>query len=433
MNERRDDELRLSRRRFLARGGTLGALASVGGFSMLAAACGDDDDSGTASGTTSPATDSTTGGSSASGEPIRIGILLPTEGPYAPIGGMQTKGIELALGGEIAGRPVEFVSIEEPIFSPQDTIQRIQGAVSGDKIHALLGIVSGASALAARDTVHDAKLPLVVTNAVTRAITGSRKSPYLFRASTTGYQAGINFAPWLYENMGKTMVTAAPDYASGHELVDYPKRFFEKAGGKVEKQWWPALGSSDYGAVLTEMGSADADLAYCFFAGAEAVRFVTQFDEFELHDKLKLTGLTLVDDLTLEAQQESAEGIVLLGGWHRRLENPENVQFMEDFETEFGELPNSYAATGYTGGIALRTAIEELGGDIENVDALVAALEEVSFTTPSGSSFTFDPETHNAISDQTVQRVERLDSGDLGFVEIDKLGEAVDPGDDVEP
>lgn len=431
MNERRDDESRLSRRQFLSRGGALGALASVGGFSMLAA-CGDDD-SGSAGGSSSSTTGSTEGGAPASGEPIRIGILLPTEGPYAPIGGMQTKGIELALGGEIAGRPVEFVSIEEPIFSPQDTIQRIQGAVSGDKIHALLGIVSGASALAARDTVHDSKLPLVVTNAVTRAITGSRKSPYLFRASTTGYQAGINFAPWLYDNVGKSMVTAAPDYASGHELVDYPKRFFEKAGGKVEMQWWPALGSSDYGAVLTEMAAADADLAYCFFAGAEAVRFVTQFDEYELHDKLKLTGLTLVDDLTLEAQQDTAEGIVLLGGWHRLLENPENVQFMEDFEAEFGELPNSYASTGFTGATALRMAIEEIGGEVEDVDALVAALENVAFTTPSGSDFAFDPKTHNAISEQTVQRVERLDSGELGFVEIDKLGEAVDPGDDVEP
>ena len=405
-----------------------GALAATGGLGLLAA-CGDDDDSG---GSTA-ASSSTTAGKPANGDPIRIGVLLPTEGPYAPVGDMQTKGIKLALGDNVAGRPVEIVSIEEPIFSPQDTIQRIRGAISGDKIQALIGIVSGASALAARDAVHDAKLPLVVTNAVTRAITGSRKSPYIFRASTTGYQAGINFAPWLYENVGKTMVTAAPDYASGHELVDYPARFFEKAGGSVERQWWPPLGSNDYGAVLTEMGSADADFAYCFFAGAEAVRFVTQFDEYELKDKLQLTGLTLVDDLTLEAQQEAAEGVVLLGGWHRGLENKENVDFMEAFESAYGELPNSYASAGYTGGSALRMAIEELGGEIEDVDGLTAALEGISFTTASGAKFAFDPKTHNAVTEQTVQRVEKLDSGELGFVEIAKLGEAVDPGDDVEP
>lgn len=433
MNDRPGDRRGLSRRRFLAGSGTLGALASAGGFGLLASACGDDDtaESGATSSTTSagsPASEPT-----ASGEPIRIGVLLPTEGPYAPIGDMQTRGIKLALGEEIAGRPVELVSIEEPIFSPQDTIQRIQSAISGDKIQALLGIVSGASALAARDTVHDSRLPLVVTNAVTRAITGSRKSPYVFRASTTGYQAGVNFAPWLYDNVGKSMVTAAPDYASGHELVDYPTRFFEQAGGKVDKQWWPPLGSSDYGAIMSEMGSANADLAYCFFAGAEAVRFVTQFDEYELKDKLQLTGLTLVDDLTLEAQQDAAEGIILLGGWHRGLENPENVSFMEDFEAANGELPNSYASAGFVGATALRMAIEEIGGEIEDVDGLGAALEKVAFTTPSGTTFAFDPETHNAVTEQTVQRVERLDSGELGFVELDKLGEAVDPGDDVEP
>lgn len=415
-----------SRRRFLAGSGTVGALAALGGLSALSGCSDDDDDQDVSTG------GSTTSGAPASGEAIKVAVMLPSSGPYAPLGEMQTKGIKLALGDRVGDRPIEVMSIEEPVLSPQDAIARAKGAAD-DGAHMLIGIISGASALAIRDVVHDAKLPTLITNAVTRAVTGSRRSPYLYRASTTGYQAGVNFGPWLYENVGKTMVTAAPDYASGRELIEYPARFFTKAGGEVKGQYWPALGASDYASVLTEMGSTDADLAYCFFAGTDAVRFVTQFDEFELHDKLELTGLTLVDDLTLDAQKEAALGTVLLGGWNRRLDNKANKAFLADFDDAYGEAPNSYAVAGYTGGTVLRMAIEAVGGDVEDADGFTAAMAGVTFTTPSGSPLRFDPDTHNAISKQTVERVTELDDGSLGFERIAELGEAVDPGDDVEP
>ncbi len=416
----------LSRRRFLAGSGTVAALAALGGLGALSG-CSDDDDEDVSSGSSSSSS-----AAPARGEPVKVAVMLPSSGPYAPLGEMQTKGIKLALGDRVGDRPVEIMAIEEPVLSPQDAIARAKGAAD-DGAHMLIGIISGASALAIRDVVHDAKLPTLITNAVTRAVTGSRRSPYLYRASTTGYQAGINFGPWLYKNVGKTAVTAAPDYASGRELIEYPARFFTKAGGKVEGQYWPTLGASDYASVLTEMGSSDADLAFCFFAGTDAVRFVTQFDEFELHDKLKLTGLTLVDDLTLEAQKEAALGTILLGGWNRALTNDANKAFLADFDDAYGEAPNSYAVAGFTGGTVLRMAIEAVGGDVEDADGFAKAMAGVSFVTPSGSEIRFDPDTHNAISEQTVERVVELDDGKLGFERVAKLGEAVDPGDDVEP
>ena len=365
-----------------------------------------------------------------SDEPIRIALILPTAGPYAPLGDMQTKGIALGLGKTIAGRKVELIPIEEPVFAPQDAIQAVANASNA---HTFIGIVSGATALAVRDTIHEMGKPLLVTNAVTREITGSRKSPYIYRASTTGYQVGINFGPWLYDNVGKSMATAAPDYASGHQLVDYAARFFQESGGTIAAQYWPPLGNADFSSVLTELGSSGADFVYSFFAGADAVRYVTQYGEFGLAESMPLTGLTLVDDLTLIEQGDSAEGIIQLGGWRLDLDTPENKAFVEDFQAQYDELPNSYANTGFTGGSILRSAIESIGGDVDDADLFAKAIGEAEFIAATGRPIVFDPETNNLISFQTVDKVERRSDGTLGMVEIAELGEAIDPGDDVAP
>ena len=456
MTEEKDDQPIMSeipRRRFVGGAGKFGLFAAAGGVSAIAAACGDDDDEPASTEapaeTGAPATDApaatdgpadTTAGTEApavttpatpvSDEPIKVGILLPTSGPYASLGDHQSKGIRLALGDSVAGREIEYVDLEENLFAPQESIQLLQ---SNSDVDVFVGVIGGGTALAVRDTIHDMEKPLLVTNAVTRAITGSRKSPYIYRASTTGYQAGINLGPWMFENLGGSMDTAAPDYASGHELTDYPARFFEEAGGKVISQYFPPLGNADYAAVLTEIASTDSDFVYSFFAGADAVRWVSQYAEFGLDEAKQLIGLTLVNDLTIAEQGDAAEGVMILGGWSRQVDTPENVMFMEDFNAAYGEEATGNGSTGFNGGTVLKMAIEAVGGDVENVEAFSAAIGEVEFTTLLGRDFHFDPATHNSISFQTVEQIQRQEDGSLIPVEIAELGEAVDPGDDVDP
>jgi len=440
----------IPRRRFMGGASKLGLFVAAGGISAVAAACSSDDDesSSTTPGTDAPTTDApttdapsdttaatdapavTTPATPVSDEPIKVAIILPSTGPYAALGGMQARGIRLAMGDEIAGREIEYVDIEEPLFAPQDAIQLVQNNSDAD---VFVGVIGGNTALAIRDTIHDMEKPLLVTNAVTRAITGSRKSPYIWRASTTGYQAGVNLGPWMFENLGVSMDTAAPDYASGHELVDYPARFFEESGGEVIGQFFPPLGNADYAAVLTEMASSSSVFVYSFFAGGDAIRYVTQYAEFIGVDEKQLCGLTLVDDLTLVEQGDAAEGVMTLGGWNQAIDTPQNAEFMSAFEDAYGELPNSYANSGNNGGTILRMAIESINGDVENAELFSAAIGDVEFTNLLGTDFRFDKETHNAISFQTLDQIQRLDDGSLGFVQIAELGEAVDPGDDVAP
>jgi branched-chain amino acid transport system substrate-binding protein len=74
----------------------------------------------------------------------------------------------------------------------------------------------------------------------------------------------------------------------------------------------------------------------------------------------------------------------------------------------------------------LEEALKATKGDTKHADALIAALEAVSFTGPAGS-FTFDRTTHNGIEDVYIREV-RASGGTLVNAVVDKVSAVKDPG-----
>ena len=61
------------------------------------------------------------------------------------------------------------------------------------------------------------------------------------------------------------------------------------------KEIWPPLGTTDFSAYLTDIKSINPPVTYDFMPGADAVRFVQQYSEFGLKEKMPLTGFTMID------------------------------------------------------------------------------------------------------------------------------------------
>src|SRR5258708_14014119 len=89
----------------------------------------------------------------------------------------------------------------------------------------------------------------VVSGAGTDAITWDRY-PYLFRTSISAYQLSTPMANYVYDNLGKEVVTTASDYAGGRDVVGQFKGPYVARGGKVLKELWPPLGTTDFRAHL---------------------------------------------------------------------------------------------------------------------------------------------------------------------------------------
>jgi len=448
-----DQRKGISRRLFLQRATTIGAAAAVPG---LLAACGSGVEEGaapTATGGTTPAgtptgaattpaatasvteTATETGTESptaAAGEPLKIGLLIPTGGVYSSLGEDMRNGFQLYLDqhdGALGGRPVEVIE-EDSEANPEVGLRKAQKLLNEDRVAMVTGIVSSAVALGVRDLFHEAQVPLIISNAGANDITRAAKSPYIFRTSFSNWQSTYSLGQWAYDNVAQEgMYVIAPDYAAGAEDIAAFRESFEAAGGTVLTGGLPPFGTTqDYQPFLSEIGNAGAQAVFAFFAGGEAITFVQQYRDFGLKDTLPLIGPGfLTDEGVLEAQGDAALGLRTSLHYTPLLDNPTNSAYVEAYEAAYGEQPTVYTVQSYDAAQLIDLALGELGGDTADVDALVDAMANIGALDSPRGPFEMDPVTHNPIQNFYLREVQEVDGG-LGNAVLEDLGPFPDPG-----
>ena len=108
---------------------------------------------------------------------------------------------------------------------------------------------------------------------------------------------------------GKQGVTRwPPDYAAGEEAIAGFKKGFEEGGGKLVGEAMTPFGTTqDFQPFLAKARSAKPGAVFVFYAGAEAVSFVKQYEEFGLSESAPLYGSGfLTEGGVLTAQGEAA-------------------------------------------------------------------------------------------------------------------------------
>ena len=120
--------------------------------------------------------------------PIKVGLVIPQSGVYAPLGEDMKAAWDLWLdenGNKLGGRDVETVVVDEG-EGPDTGVPAVQKVLQQDRVDAVVGIVNSATALGAADIVNGAKKLLIVANAGANDVTGSSK--YIWRTSFTNGQ-----------------------------------------------------------------------------------------------------------------------------------------------------------------------------------------------------------------------------------------------------
>ena len=191
----------------------------------------------------------------------------------------------------IAGRKVELIK-EDDQFNPQVGLQKAKKLVESDNVDMLTGLQASNVALAVLNYAKQQKAFYIVSGAGTDAITWDRY-PYLFRTSISTYQLSTPMADYIYDHLGKEIVTTSSDYAGGRDVMAQFKGPYLKRGGKVLKEIWPPLGTQDFSPYLTDIKSINPPVTYDFMPGADAVRFIQQYSEFGLKEKMPLTDFTI--------------------------------------------------------------------------------------------------------------------------------------------
>jgi branched-chain amino acid transport system substrate-binding protein len=294
--------------------------------------------------------------------PVKVGLLVPKSGVYAPLGRDMENGFRMYLdtkGGKLGGRTVELVVADEG-GGPDSGVPAAQKLVQQDKVTAMVGVVNSAVALGVRDLVADAKVPLIVANAGANAITGEQRSDYVWRTSFTNGEVAGALGAYVAEQVGNGKVfLAAPDYAAGKEATAGFQEAFQAAGGQVAGTELTPFGTTtNFQPYLARIQRSGARAVYCFYAGAEAVAFVKQYQQFGLASKIPLYCSGFVTEGgVLEAQGDAALGIRGSLHYSDQLDNPVNQRFVADYDARHGEPPTVYAVQAYDAAAVLDQAL----------------------------------------------------------------------------
>ena len=365
--------------------------------------------------------------------PLRIGLIATYSGPYADYGRQFDAGVALYLkehGGRIAGRPVEIVRKDTAGPAPDVARRLAQELVVRDKVQILTGLDFSPNAYAVAPVATQAKIPTLVMNAASSAITTG--SPYIARLSFTVQQVTDPMARWMARNGVKEAYTVVADYASGADAEIAFGKAFAAEGGKVVGAVRTPMNNPDFSAYVQRIKDAKPQAVFFFFpSGVMPPAFLKVWKARGMDEtgiKLYATG-EATDDSYLEATGDVALGLVTSHHYSYAHPSPKNRKFVSDFVAEFGTglRPSYFAVTAYDVMAAIDLALAKTRGDAAG-DKVMAALKGLRFESPRGP-VEIDPLTRDIVQTVYIRRTERV-KGELVNVEFDRFDKVADPAKD---
>ncbi|VTU23385.1 Leucine-, isoleucine-, valine-, threonine-, and alanine-binding protein precursor [Variovorax sp. PBS-H4] len=370
------------------------------------------------------------GHASAADEPLRIGLIATYSGPYADYGRQFDAGIALYLkehGGKIAGRKVEIIKKDTGGPAPDAAKRIAQELIVRDKANILTGLDFSPNAYAVGAIATQARIPAIVMNAASSAITTS--SPYVARLSFTVQQVTEPMARYMLAQGVKEAYTVVADYASGVDAETAFKKAFAAGGGKIAGEVRTPMNNPDFSAYVQRIKDAKPQAVFFFFpSGVMPPAFLKVWKERGMEEagiKLFATG-EATDDSYLDATGDVALGLLTSHHYSYAHNSPKNQKFVKDFAAEFGGKlrPSYFAVTAYDAMEAIELALAKTQGDVSG-DKVMEALKGVKFESPRGP-VEIDPATRDIVQTVYIRRTERV-KGELVNVELDKFERVKDP------
>ncbi|MBN9587150.1 MAG: branched-chain amino acid ABC transporter substrate-binding protein [Afipia sp. 62-7] len=360
-------------------------------------------------------------------EPIKIGVVTPLSGTYAPIGQQVRWGLELATkevnaAGGINGRQIQLI-FEDEEANPSVAVQKAEKLFEVQKVDFLTGTVNSGSTLAVGQTAERAGKLIATTVSFADSITTDKCSPNVFRVNARAGQQSTALAAWVAKQKPKARVYfLGPDYEMGRSTVATFKKTVEGLGATSAGEVFAPLDSKDYTQYFGQLRQAKPEVLYTSVAGNDTVRLLTQMQDFGLLGNLLVVGASgTVTSQNIGAIGAAADGFGTGVGYSTQIDSPENKKFVEAFKAANKADPDLYGADSYGLIYFYKAAVEKAKST--ETDKVRSAMADLQWDTPQGRK-TMRGGDHQAIQPMYVVRV---NAGQ--FKIVDKVGgeEAIGP------
>jgi branched-chain amino acid transport system substrate-binding protein len=316
-------------------------------------------------------------------EKIKVGVIVTLSGPGAVLGQQARDGFALAvkdLGGKMAGKDVEIVVVDDEL-KPDVAVTKVKGLLERDKVDFVVGPIFSNVLQAIHKPVVESKTFLISPNAGPSSYAGKDCSPFFYVTSYQNDQVHEILGKVAQDRGYKRVYLLVPNYQAGKDSAAGFKLDYK--GEIVEESYMP-LGTLDFQAELSKIASLKPDAVFTFMPGGMGVNLVKQYKQAGLADRIPFLSAFTVDESTLPAQQDAAVGMFGGSNWAPNLDNPQNKKFVAEYEAAYNGVPATYAFQAYDAAMLIDSAVKAVKGDLDNKDAVSAALKKADFTSLRG-------------------------------------------------
>ena len=292
----------------------------------------------------------------------------------------------------VAGRKIRVIEKDNQ-GKPDVARAQLASAYADDNADIAVGPVPGV-ALAMLPIAEEYEKILLVEPAVADSITGDKWNKYIFRTGRNSSQDAIANAV-AFDQEGTSIAMLAQDYAFGRDGVKAFKGALKHAK-IVHEEYLPA-NATDFTAGAQRLFDALKDkpgrkIIFILWAGAGNPFKIADLDPKRYGIEIATGGNTLAAMTPLKSLA-GMEGATYY--YYGIPKNPVNDWLVTEHQKRFGQPPDFFTAGGMSAGIAIVQALNKTQGK-SDTDALIKAMEGMSFDTPKGK-MTFRPQDHRAM------------------------------------
>jgi branched-chain amino acid transport system substrate-binding protein len=374
-------------------------------------------------------------------KPIKIGIVTFLSGGAAgPFGVPARNGAEVLVEtlnqGKLVpapygtkgfgGAPIELVFIDEA-GGVTKQVTEFRNLVQRQNVDLVIGYISSGDAIAIPPVAEELKKLTIIFDAGTPRIFEDGSYKYVFRTGAHATMDNVAAAFYVMENKPKTKKIAGinQNYAWGQDSWND----FEAAmkainpGTQIVVSQMPKLMAGQYGAEISSLLSSGADVVHSSFWGGDLEAFVLQAVPRGLFKKSTVV-LTAGETAMFRLGSQIPDGTILGGRGPHGVFAPDNELnrwFRKAYHDRYALFPTYPAYKMVQAILGVKAAYEKAmaaaGGKAPTQDQIIAALEYLTYETPSGKVEMALGKGHQAIQGTAYGTVKQV-KGKLTLVNI---------------
>jgi urea transport system substrate-binding protein len=338
-----------------------------------------------------------------SGEPARVGLVVPLQGPAGLFGpsceAVAATTVRAINDAGVLGRElvVEVVDDGAPPAQVGATVGRL---IDAGRIDAVTGWhISAVRHAVAPMTA--GRVPYVYTS----LYEGGESRPGVFCSGETPARQIAPALRWLRDVCGvRRWFVVGDDYIWPRASVEVTREFARRLDLQLIGTSYVPLGTDDFRGVVERIRASDAQGVLLYLVGQDAVQFNRVFAEHGLQERLVRFTPLMEENMLLASGAEATSNLFVCASYFRSLATPSALQFSGDYADQHGPdaPPLNNAAESCCEGLMALAALAQRAGSLE-VHRMTAVADGLGYDGPRGPvSFTgnhLQQRVHLAVAD----------------------------------